>query len=146
MAAKKKSKMKRTPGGSPIIDVPIRTNASGPDGSFYRKRPTAQVQGKNGITYMVPIDPETGRVPEDVLYEHFLDYTSWSNSGKERSPRIDSRTAAKKIHVPKDENGFTPEEIVESGWWAAVNGSDVMGVDDGTSSSLRDWKDVKSSA
>ena len=146
MAAKKKNTMKRTPGGSPIIDVSIRSNKSGPDGSFYRKRPTAQVQGKNGITYMVPIDPETGRVPEDVLYEHFLDYTSWSTTGKERSPKLDSRTPAKKIHVPKDEKGFTPEEIVESGWWAAVNGSDVMGVDDGTSSILKDWKDIKASA
>lgn len=146
MAVKKKSGLKKTKGGSPIVNVPIRSNVSGPDGSFYRERPMAQVQAKNGITYMVPIDPQTGRVPEDVLYEHFLDYTSWSTTGKERNPRVDSRTAAKRIHVPKDEKGFTPEEIVESGWWAAVNGSDAMGVDDGTSSTIRDWKDVKSSA
>ena len=112
MAVKKNSGLKKTKGGSPIVNVPIRSNVSGPDGSFYRERPMAQVQAKNGITYMVPIDPQTGRVPEDVLYEHFLDYTSWSTTGKERNPRVDSRTAAKKIHVPKDEKGFTPEEIV----------------------------------
>ena len=145
--AKQKNGMKRTKGGSPIIDVPIVANVAGGEEPIYRQRPRAQVQAKSGITYMVPIDPKTGRVPEDALYEHFRAFTHWSGTaGKNRSPSVDARTPAKTIHAPKDEKGFTPEEIVQTGWWAAVNQSDIMGVDDSTSSVLRDWDNVKSAA
>lgn len=147
MQGRKNKGMRRTAGGSPIIDAPVLVNVSGIDEPIMRKRPRAQVQEKNGITYMVPIDPVTGRVPEDALYEHFLDYNNWSETpGKRRKPNIDSMKAATTIHTPKDELGFTPEKIVKCGWWTAVNGSDVMGIDDATSRVIRNWDDVKSSA
>lgn len=146
MFGRKNTGMRRTAEGSPIVDSPVMVNISGIDEPIVRSRPRAQVQGKNGITYMVPIDPVTGRVPEDVLYEHFLDYNNWSDTpGKKRAPSIDSRRAASTIHTPRDELGFTPEEIVGCGWWSAVNGSDLMGIDDSTSSAIRNWDDVRSS-
>lgn len=101
-----------------------------------------------GVTYDVPVDDD-GFVPEDALYAHYLDYTRWSRGAPERSISADSRTRAKKVHRPKDPRGFTPEEIVQCGWWPYVNESDVEGIDDAQSKYMYagpNWSDVRSGA
>ncbi len=141
MAAKSKTKMRTTKGGSPIIEVDVVTNTSG-GSTQMNKRKKAAVETKGGITYMVPIDKD-GRVPEYALYEHFLDAGRWSKDGRPRSIRADACTTAKKLHAPKDPKGWIPEELVKTGWWAAVNESDVVGVDDSTSAMFPTFDSIK---
>lgn len=125
------------------MDMEVTANTSG--GTFQkRNRKMAAVRARDGTTYMVPVDSK-GYVPQDALYEHFLDNTKWSGKGRERNPVADLRTTADRLHSPKDPSGFTPEELVATGWWTAVNESDIMGVDDSTSSYFAEIESVKPS-
>ena len=89
----------------------------------------------------IPADGR-GFVEESALYAHLLDSDHWSSTGKHRSVSSDRYKAGPKIHVPEGE-AFTAEELEASGWWDAVNGSDLIGVDDGTSYVFRTftWMD-----
>lgn len=91
----------------------------------------------------IPAD-DRGFVKESALYAHMLDSDHWSSTGKHRSVSSDRYKAGPKIHVPEGE-AFTVEELEASGWWDAVNGSDLIGVDDGTSYVFRTfpWMDVR---
>lgn len=141
MAAKSKNKMRTTKGGSPIIEMDVVANTSG--GRTQRNtRKKAAVTTRGGTTYMVPVD-RYGRVPEDALYEHFLDAGRWSRDGKRRCIRADLATTADKLHAPKDPKGWAPEELVKTGWWAAVNESDIVGVDDSTSAAFPTFDSIK---
>lgn len=143
MATKNKTKMKKTKGGSPIIDVDVVANTTG--GSYQvRKRSMAVVETKDGIKYLIPVD-RYGRVPKDALYERFLDISSGSRDGRRRSVVADLNTTAMALHAPKDEKGWKPEELVKTGWWGAVNESDLVGVDDSTSSVFINREEVKPS-
>lgn len=91
----------------------------------------------------IPVDEE-GFIPESALYAHLLDSDHWSSTGKHRSVSIDRYRAGPVIHAPEGER-FTAEELEASGWWDAVNESDLIGVDDGTSYVFRTfpWMDVR---
>ena len=91
----------------------------------------------------IPVDKD-GFIPESALYAHLLDSDHWSSTGKHRSVSMDRYRAGPVIHVPEGER-FTAEELEASGWWDAVNESDLIGVDDGTSYVFRTfpWMDVR---
>ena len=141
--AEKNNRTRMTKGGSPIIQMEVVANTSG--GSYQKRtRNKAAVEARNGVTYLVPVDKD-GRVPEDALYEHFLDTGNWSRDGRRRNIKADLTTTAQKLHAPKDRKGWYPEEIVKTGWWAAVNESDIVGVDDSTSCMFASYEDIKPS-
>lgn len=91
----------------------------------------------------IPVDKD-GFIPESALYAHLLDSDHWSSTGKHRSVSMDRCRAGPVIHAPEGER-FTPGELEASGWWDAVNESDLIGVDDGTSYVFRTfpWMDVR---
>ena len=141
-----KSFAKRTKAKPKFRTIRQVTNYGGGD-VRYDEIKVQQVEHR-GRMYEVPVDEE-GFVPVDAMYAHFLDYTNWTRGAKERSVAADARTRANKVHKPKDPRGFTPEEIVQCGWWPYVNESDVEGIDDAQSEyvdSQVSWKDVKSGA
>lgn len=104
-------------------------NRLGSDESRPKRYPTVWVTTKDGQKWEIPVDPKTGKVPMDCLYGHFLDVHSGSKDGKKRSIGMDIGVDADTLHeIP--EGGFTPRQLIETGWWQAVNGSDIIGVDD----------------
>lgn len=132
--------------GSKTKKVRVVTNYGGGD-VRYDEIEMREVEHR-GEVYDVPVDSE-GFVPEDVLYAHFLDTNNWTRGTKERNASADARTRADRVHKPKDPRGFTPEEIVQCGWWPYVNESDVEGIDDAESRYLGPdvrWEDVRSGA
>lgn len=95
----------------------------------YKKVPTVWVTTKNGMKWEIPVDPKTGRVPEEYLFNRFLQIGSGSRKGTFRNPTADMGKDADIIHeIP--EGGFTPEQLIETGWWQYPNESDIMGIDD----------------
>lgn len=121
-----KNAKNRTAAGSPIVNVQLMQHMSGRN--YSKKLGIAVVQGKDGQTYNVPID-ENGRVPMDALTGRFVNVRQGVRGGKERSVKLDlSQTASKTYRIP--EGGFTPEEIVATGWWAHPNEYDIEGIDD----------------
>lgn len=130
-------RMSRTKGGSKVVytDILVNPSNSGPGGpGMFTHGLAAQVKGKDGKTYVVPIDKK-GRVPEYVLYQRFLNVSEGSRDGTKRSVGKDlSKEAAKVYTIPK--GGFTPEELVNNGWWAHPNESDIKGIDDPSTSFL----------
>lgn len=94
-----------------------------------RKVPTVWVTTKDGRKYEIPVDPKTGKVPMEYIYARFLYTNGDSRNGHDRSPRKDIGIDAEFIHaVP--EGGFTPQQLVETGWWQYPNETDIEGVDD----------------
>ena len=129
-----KNAKNRTKGGSPIVTVRPRADMSGGKSRGYK---LAAVKAKNGETYMVPVDTD-GKVPTEALYGRFLDETSGDRQGKRRRPSVDRQQTAATIHkIPK--GGFTPEEIIETGWWQYPNESDILGIDDTPSGAMGDF-------
>ena len=86
-------------------------------------------------TSRIPRDA-SGKVPQWAIYAHMLDADRWSSTGKRRSLSADRSKAGPVIHIPEGD-GWTPEELDANGWWDSVNGSDLVGVDDGTSEAFR---------
>lgn len=84
---------------------------------------------KNGIPYVIPYDPDTGKVPLWAIYNRFYDVDQGSRTSKKRSVLIDLGSEAKTVHKPPSEDGWTPEELVATGWWEYPNESDLLGVD-----------------
>ncbi len=130
-----KNSKSRTESGSPIVEGRVSVLASG--GPSQRKTRNAVVQWE-GKSYTVPVD-ENGRVPEDALVSRFLDTSVGPrpNNGIRRLG-ADARHGSRKTHkVP--EGGFTPEEIVATGWWDDPGKSDIEGIDDGSYGALLDF-------
>lgn len=129
-------RMNRTKGGSEVVrtDIFVNPSNSGPgsEPGMFTHGLAAKVEGKDGKTYLIPIDKK-GKVPEYVLYQRFLNVSEGSRDGTERSVGKDlAKEAAKVYTIPK--GGFTPEELVNNGWWAHPNESDIKGIDDPSTS------------
>lgn len=116
-------------------------------GSAGRKKiPTIWVTAKNGEKFEIPVDPKTGRVPQEYLFGRFLDINRGSRNGRERNILIDIGKEADMIHEIPD-GGFTPQQLIETGWWQAVNESDIEGIDDtGARAFARELEDAAKSA
>ncbi len=94
-----------------------------------RKIATVWVGAKDGKRYEIPVDPKTGRVPEEYLFARFLATNQGSRNGKERNILIDIGKDAETLHdIPA--GGFTPQQLIETGWWQGVNECDIVGIDD----------------
>ena len=94
-----------------------------------RKRPTVWVTTRTGEKYEIPVDPKTGKVPNEYLYARFLDTSKGSRTGRERNILIDIGKEAGVIHeIPA--GGFTPQQLIESGWWQYPNECDIATIDD----------------
>lgn len=122
-----KNAKNRAADGSPIVESRVAIRAS--DSSIERTVTNAVVYTKDGKVGMVPVNSE-GRVPEEALVRRFLN-TSVGPRGKGvRRLGADMRRTSRKVHgVP--EGGFTPTQIIDSGWWDDPGKSDVEGIDDG---------------
>ncbi len=124
----------RTDDGSPIVNGRVSIRASG--GSTERAVRNAVVH-RDGRSYSIPVD-ENGRVPEDALVCRFLN-TSVGTRGKGvRRLGADARKASRKIHGIPD-GGFTPEQLIDTGWWDDPGKSDIEGIDDGSYGALMDF-------
>ena len=89
---------------------------------------TVTVTTKSGDKYEMPVDGN-GRVPKEYIYARFLDESSGSKTGRPRSVAVDLATDARRV-FDYPEKGFTPKELIETGWWQYPNESDIYGVDD----------------
>ena len=111
-----------------------------------RKVSTVLVTARNGQKYEIPVDPKTGRVPEEYLFARFLSVHQGSRNGKERNILIDIGKDAETLHEIPD-GGFTPQQLVETGWWQGVNECDIVGIDDtGALAFARELEDAAKSA
>lgn len=138
MFGSKNKKVKgRTEAGSPIVTSRVKLSLSGDtDPASYK---TAVVKSKDGQVYRIPID-DSGRVPENVLIGRFMDVSQGDRDGKKRRPGLDRmQTASKTYRIPA--GGFTPEEIVETGWWQHPNECDIEGIDDTPKGPMGDFGD-----
>ena len=111
-----------------------------------RKIPTVWVTARNGQKWEIPVDPKTGKVPDEYLYARFLATHQGSRTGRERNILLDIGKDADTLHeIPA--GGFTPQQLVETGWWQAVNESDVIGIDDtGALAFARELEEASKSA
>ena len=127
MANHSKKPRNRTAAGSPIItDLGFVDPSSG--STSVKTVRKAAVRGKNGITYLIPIDGK-GKVPKYAIYGRLADINSGTRDGHRRSVGADVSKVAEKVHkTPK--KGWTPEEIVNCGWWMYPGESDIEGIDD----------------
>lgn len=95
--------------------------------------PIRTVTNKAGRTYAIPVNPKTGKVPADALYARFLNESEGTRDGHNRNIAIDIGRLADTVHIiPK--KGYTPEELIKTGWWAYPAESDILGIDDPSSS------------
>ncbi len=118
--------------GMTYVDVgTLRAGSSpfaGPD-----KIPIKIMTGRDGTKYAIPINPKTGRVPDEALFARFLNESEGGRKGRGRSVVIDiDKEAAKTFDKPKV--GYTPEELMKIGWWQHPAESDIRGIDDPSSS------------
>lgn len=133
MGTTKSRNRRMTEAGSPIIDTVTIIDGSVGDGPQTRpkKYSTAYVRAKNGTVYQIPVDSK-GKVPAFAIFERFLDFNSGTRDGHKRNIGLDLALEAQTLHkVPK--GGFTPEQIVECGWWMYPAESDIKGIDDPSS-------------
>ena len=103
--------------------------------SSKKKIPTVWVTTKSGDKYEIPVDPKTGKVPNEYLYARFLDESRGSRNGRDRNVIIDIGKDADTIfEIPA--GGFTPQQLIESGWWQYPNECDILDIDDTGAASL----------
>ena len=122
-----------TQAGSPMYRVPVVTQYSGPQRVKGDWANIARVMDTDGTIYEIVVNPRTGRVPEEAIIEHMLN--AGRTSGGKRSVTGDMvRGTKRRITFPP--GGFTPEEIVASGWWQDPGSCDIVGIDDGTSKDM----------
>ena len=69
--------------GTDYVETLGSSSASG------KKIATVWVATKDGRRYEIPVDPKTGRVPEEYLFSRFLSVHQGSRNGKERNILID---------------------------------------------------------
>lgn len=138
--ARKPKQPARTAGGSPIVYETVPIQAAGIPRYIDTRRAAAYVEDKDGYTHRVPVD-SNGRVPMFAIVQHFLDTRSAEEKGRPRNIAIDLGKPAKTVHrIPP--GGFTPEQIVATGWWDDPASSDIEGVDDTTSRWMVPWDSV----
>ena len=104
--------------------APLAAGASYGEGRII----TMTVTTKDGGKYEIPVNSE-GKVPMRYLYARLLDEKNGSRSGKRRRAGVDLKSDSKVVH-PYPAGGFTPKEVVETGWWQYPNECDLEGVDD----------------
>ena len=135
-------KVRRTKGGSPIVYETSLVNVSGTPG-YSRSHITgrrAYVEDKDGFSHRVPIDSK-GKVPLFAIIQHFLNTKLSEEKGSPRNIAIDLTKPAKTVHRIPD-GGFTPEQIVATGWWDDPSSCDIEGIDDSTSPFMYEWDNV----
>lgn len=102
------------------------------DGNGWTKRLSTQwVTTKDGTKYEIPVDKTTGKVPMPFLYAHFLNPNAGvmrTRNGKRSITQDIGIDAERVVQMPPE--GFTPKDLVESGWWQAPNMCDIEDVDD----------------
>ena len=114
-------------------------------GAGFRKIDTVWVTTKTGEKYEIPIDKKTGKVPNEYLYARFLNEGVGGKKGQ-RNVVIDISKDAETIHVIPS-GGFTPQQLIETGWWQHPNESDVADIDDtGSISFAREIEEATKSA
>lgn len=70
-----------------------------------RKITTVWVTAKNGQKWEIPVDPKTGRVPDEYLYARFLDEFRGSRNGKQRNTSSTSgRTRRPSTTSPREDS------------------------------------------
>lgn len=132
-----------TQAGSPMYRVPVVTQYSGPQRVEGEWANIARVMDTDGTIYEIVVNPRTGRVPEEAIIEHMLN--AGRTSGGKRSVTGDMvRGSKRRITIPR--GGFTPEEIVASGWWQDPGSCDIAGIDDGRSKDMPRTKKLRRAA
>jgi len=116
----------RTEAGSPIVESRVSIRASG--GSTEKVVKKAVVE-RNGRMFAVPVD-QNGRVPEDALICRFLDTSVGPRGNGVRRLGADVKKTARKTY-PMPDGGFTPEQLIDTGWWDDPGSCDIEGIDDG---------------
>lgn len=111
-----------------------------------KKIPTVWVGTRDGKRYEIPVDPKTGKVPEEYLFARFLSTHQGTRNGRERNILIDIGKDAETLHdIPP--GGFTPKQLIETGWWQGVNECDIVGIDDtGALAFARELEEASKSA
>ena len=108
--------------------MPLLTGGKGGDFGP-RQVDTVTVTTRSGEKYEIPVNKK-GTVPEEYLHARFLDVAAGAiPEGTVRSVPIDLARDAVHMHI-QPAKGFTPDELVETGWWQHPQMSDIYGVDD----------------
>ena len=102
--------------------------SDGMGGTEGRDVSTVWVTTKSGQKWEIPVDKKTGKVPNEYLYGRFLS-NHGSRNGKQRDFLVDIGRDADVLHEIPD-GGFTPEQLIKTGWWQYPNESDIVDVDD----------------
>ena len=120
--------------------VPVETQYDSPQRVKGEWANIARVMDTDGTIYEIVVNPRTGRVPEEAIIEHMLN--AGRVSGGKRSVTGDMvRGSKRRITIPR--GGFTPEEIVASGWWQDPGSCDIAGIDDGRSKDMPRTKKLR---
>lgn len=94
-----------------------------------KRIPTVWVTAKNGEKWEIPIDPKTGKVPNEYIVARFLATHQGGTGDRQRNLLIDLSKDAEVIHEAPN-GGFTPEQLIATGWWQHPNSCDILDVDD----------------
>ena len=89
-----------------------------------------------GMTYKIPYEKKTGKVPMSAIYQRFLDVNAGADYPHKRNINVDLAKQADVMHIIP-EGGFTPDELIATGWWQHPQNSDIYGVDDPNTSVLQ---------
>lgn len=122
------TKTKRNTGGRKVVKKRKGTDtvySFGAGGRVKKRYDTVHITAKNGDKWEIPVD-KNGKVPREALYAIFL--SSDERYGGKRMPLIDILTDADVIYE-EPKGGFTPEQLVQTGWIQHPNRSDILGVD-----------------
>lgn len=106
-----------------------RVIADGNGGNFNPKAvKTVWVTTRSGEKWEIPVDDD-GKVPNAYLFARFLSGKGTRSETGRRDPGRDIGIDAEVLHeIPKD--GFTPQQLIETGWWQYPNESDIVDIDD----------------
>lgn len=80
-----------------------------------RKISTVWVTTKNGQKWEIPVDPKTGKVPDEYLFGRFLDIYSGTRSVHPRNIILDLSKDADMIHEIPEGGGVHPEAVGRNG-------------------------------
>ena len=141
MPAKRKAKARIHPKGwnevayyrhSKDKYIPLTKGKIGGEGPV--KIPTVTVTTKSGAKYELPVD-RRGKVPREYVVARFMSETQGVRPpAKARSIAVDLSRDAEVMHR-EPRGGWTPQQLVKSGWWQYPAESDIYGIDDTTMAS-----------